>query len=119
MVCAVVLTAEELNWFVLEEAREAGVQALLPKPLTEQVLIPALEIAISTFRRYREVALQNRKLREELETRRLVERAKGLLMQTRGWSEAEAYAFLRRASMNRGLPLRRVARAVLEGHLGT
>jgi response regulator NasT len=117
LVSVVVLTTEELNWEVLEQARAAGAQALLLKPLSETVLIPALEMAVSAFRRYREAVQENRRLKEELETRRLVERAKGLLMQSRGWSEEEAYSFLRRTSMDRGLPLRRVARAVLEGRL--
>ncbi|MGB9887103.1 MAG: ANTAR domain-containing response regulator [Moorellales bacterium] len=118
LVSAVVLTTDELGWEVLEQARAVGAQALLLKPLTDTVLIPALETAVSAFRRYREVVLENRRLKDELETRRLVERAKGLLMQTRGWNEEEAYSFLRRTSMDKGLPLRRVARAVLEGRLG-
>lgn len=117
LVSAVVLVAEEFGWDLLERARDAGAQAFLVKPLAEQVLIPTLEMALADFQRYREVVRENRRLQEELETRRLVERAKGLLMRRQGWSEEEAYQFLRQQSMDRCQPLRRIARAVLEGRL--
>lgn len=117
LVSAVVLVADEFGWDLLEKARDAGAQAFLVKPLSEQVLIPALEMAIADFQRYKEVAQENRRLQEELETRRLVERAKGVLMRRQGWTEEEAYRFLRQQSMNRCLPLRRIARAVLDGRL--
>lgn len=117
LVSAVVLVADEFGWDLLEKARDAGAQAFLVKPLSEQVLIPALEMAIADFQRYKEVAQENRRLQEELETRRLVERAKGILMRRQGWTEEEAYRFLRQQSMNRCLPLRRIARAVLDGRL--
>jgi len=117
LVSAVVLVAEEFGWDLLERARDAGAQAFLVKPLAEQVLIPPLEMALADFQRYREVVRENRRLQEELETRRLVERAKGLLMRRQGWSEEEAYQFLRQQSMDRCQPPRRIARAVLEGRL--
>lgn len=117
LVSAVVLVADEFGWDLLEKARDAGAQAFLVKPLSEQVLIPALEMAIADFQRYKEVAQENRRLQEELETRRLVEQAKGVLMRRQGWTEEEAYRFLRQQSMNRCLPLRRIARAVLDGRL--
>lgn len=117
LVSAVVLVGEQFDWELLGKAREAGAQAFLLKPLSEQTLIPALEMAIGEFRRYKEMAQENRRLRDELETRRLVERAKGLLMCQYGWTEEEAYRYLREQSMNRCLPLRRIARAVLEGRL--
>jgi response regulator NasT len=117
LVSAVVLTAREFDWDLLEKARATGAQAFLVKPLSEQILIPALELAIAEFQRYKEVLAENRRLKEDLETRRLVERAKGMLMREKGWTEEEAYSFLRRESMNRCQPLRRIARAVLEGRL--
>lgn len=117
LVSAVVLTAKEFDWDLLEKARATGAQAFLVKPLSEQILIPALELAIAEFQRYKEVLAENRRLKEDLETRRLVERAKGMLMREKGWTEEEAYSFLRRESMNRCQPLRRIARAVLEGRL--
>lgn len=99
---------------VLERALDAGVQAFLIRPVDDTQLVAAMEVAISQFRLMVRLRDENRRLQDSLETRRLVERAKGVLMQREGWSEEEAYGFLRKKSMDQGLPLRFVARQVLE-----
>lgn len=115
LVSAVILVADDLDWDIVEKARDAGAHALLIKPLQDQALLPAIETAISCFKKYKDIAEENRRLREELETRRLLERAKQVLIRQRGWTEEDAYRYLRAQSMRQCVPMRRLAKAVLEG----
>ncbi|GAC01528.1 putative two-component response regulator [Gordonia namibiensis NBRC 108229] len=113
----VMLTAFSQRDFI-EKARDAGAMAYLVKPFTKADLVPAIEVAVS---RYHELKLLEREvatMNERLETRKLVERAKGLLMQKQGLSEPEAFKWIQRAAMDRRTTMKAVARVVVET-LGT
>ncbi|TYQ09108.1 UNVERIFIED_ORG: response regulator receiver and ANTAR domain protein [Gordonia westfalica J30] len=113
----VMLTAFSQRDFI-EKARDAGAMAYLVKPFTKADLVPAIEVAVS---RYHELKLLEREvatMNERLETRKLVERAKGLLMQKQGLSEPEAFKWVQRAAMDRRTTMKAVAQVVVET-LGT
>lgn len=98
---------------LVERARDAGAMAYLVKPFTKSDLVPAIEMAVS---RHEEMAALEREvgtLSERLETRKLVERAKGLLMERHGWSEPQAFRWIQKASMDRRLSMRQVAEVVV------
>ncbi|MER5422143.1 ANTAR domain-containing response regulator [Streptosporangium roseum] len=103
---------------LVERARDAGAMAYLVKPFTKSDLVPAIEMAVS---RHEEIAALEREvgtLSERLETRKLVERAKGRLMEQHGWSEPQAFRWIQKASMDRRLSMRQVAQVVLDGTPG-
>jgi response regulator NasT len=113
----VILTAFSQRELV-ERAREAGAMGYLVKPFTKADLVPAIEVAVG---RYEElVALEGevRTLGERLETRKVVDRAKGLLQVAHGWSEAEAFRWIQKTSMDRRVTMRNVAEAVIAGSAG-
>ncbi|MBG0817455.1 response regulator [Planomonospora sp. ID82291] len=98
---------------LVERARDAGAMAYLVKPFTKSDLVPAIEMAVS---RHEEIAALEREvgtLSDRLETRKLVERAKGLLMAEHGWSEPQAFRWIQKASMDRRLSMREVAQIVV------
>ncbi|MEV0754829.1 response regulator [Streptosporangium sp. NPDC050280] len=98
---------------LVERARDAGAMAYLVKPFTKSDLVPAIEMAVS---RHQEITALEREvgtLSERLETRKLVERAKGLLMERHGWSEPQAFRWIQKASMDRRLSMRQVAQIVV------
>lgn len=100
---------------LVERARDAGAMAYLVKPFTKSDLVPAIEMAVS---RHEEIAALEREvgtLSDRLETRKLVERAKGLLMAQHGWSEPQAFRWIQKASMDRRLSMRQVAQIVVDG----
>jgi response regulator NasT len=99
------------------DAAQAGAMAYLVKPFQKTDLLPAIDIAME---RYRDIASLRRDvsdLSDRLETRKLVERAKGLL-QEQGMTEADAYQLMQRAAMDRSLRLADVAQLILDGRLG-
>jgi response regulator NasT len=103
---------------LVERARDAGAMAYLVKPFTKSDLVPAIEMAVS---RHEELAALEREvgtLSDRLETRKLVERAKGLLMAGHGWSEPQAFRWIQKASMDRRLSMREVAQIVVDGTSG-
>lgn len=103
---------------LVERARDAGAMAYLVKPFTKSDLVPAIEMAVS---RHEEIAALEREvgtLSERLETRKLVERAKGRLMEQHGWSEPQAFRWIQKASMDRRLSMRQVAQIVVDGTPG-
>ncbi len=104
--CPVVLLTSHTDPTLVARAREAGVMAYLVKPLRPAELGPALDLAIARFS-------ETRTLRQELEERKVVERAKGLLMRRYHLSEPEAFQRLRRAAMDSRRPMVDIARAVL------
>ncbi|GBC98967.1 putative transcriptional regulatory protein pdtaR [bacterium HR17] len=109
---AVLLTAYALPEFV-QRATEAGAFGYLTKPFDPKALDAALHIAVARFNEFRQLQAEIGELEEELATRKLVERAKGLLMKHYNLDEAEAYRILQRRSMETRKPMREVAEAVL------
>ncbi len=98
---------------LVERARNAGVVGYLVKPFTEADLPPAIETALARFEEFDSVKQQAADLKDALETRKLVDRAKGLLMDMRGMSEAEAFRRIQKLSMNFRKPMREVAEAII------
>ena len=100
---------------LVRRAGEAGVVGYLVKPFGETDLVPAIEIAIARFQEFRTLEKEATDLRDTLETRKQVERAKGILMRT-GLSEADAFRKIQRLSMNSRKSMREVADAILLTH---
>lgn len=101
---------------LVERAREAGVVGYLVKPFTEADLTPAIETALARFTEFEDVRKQAASLQEALETRKAVDRAKGLLMDRKGMTEAEAFRRIQKLSMNFRKPMREVAEAIILAH---
>jgi AmiR/NasT family two-component response regulator len=115
--CAVVLLTAFSQRELIGKARDAGVMAYVVKPFQRSDLIPALEIALG---RYREVAMLEGRaadLEDRLEVRKLVDRAKGILIDEVAMSEADAFSFLQKSAMNDRRPLRDVCAEVIAGDL--
>ena len=98
---------------LIDRARDAGVMAYVVKPFTIGDLVPAIEIAISRHTQMQSLALEVADLHERLETRKIVDRAKGILMKALNISEPEAFSWIQRAAMDRRLSMREVAQAVI------
>ncbi len=98
---------------LVERARDAGVMAYVVKPFTIGDLVPAIEIAISRHTQMRSLADEVADLQERLETRKIIDRAKGILMKALNLSEPEAFSWIQRAAMDRRLTMKEVAQAVI------
>ena len=98
---------------LIDRARDAGVMAYVVKPFTIGDLVPAIEIAISRHTQMQSLAVEVADLHERLETRKIVDRAKGILMKALNLSEPEAFSWIQRAAMDRRLSMREVAQAVI------
>jgi response regulator NasT len=98
---------------LVERARDAGVMAYVVKPFTIGDLVPAIEIAVSRHTQMRTLAAEVADLHERLETRKLIDRAKGVLMAALNLSEPEAFSWIQRAAMDRRLTMKEVAAAVI------
>jgi response regulator NasT len=101
---------------LVERAREAGVVGYLVKPIQEGDLAPAIEIAISRFAEFRDLEKEIDNLRDQLETRKLVDRAKGILMDTQGLTEAAAFRRIQKMSMNTRKSMKEIAQAIILTH---
>ena len=98
---------------LVERARDAGVMAYVVKPFTIGDLVPAIEIAISRHLQMKSLAQEVADLHERLETRKIIDRAKGILMKALNLSEPEAFSWIQRAAMDRRLTMKEVANAVI------
>jgi response regulator NasT len=98
------------------QAAQAGAMAYLVKPFQKSDLLPAIDVAVERYGEMTRLEGEVTQLAEQLEARKVVERAKGMLME-QGLGEAEAYRMMQRAAMDRGLKLAEVARLVIEGQL--
>ena len=101
---------------LVERAKEAGVIAYLVKPFREAELLPSIEIALARFAEFQTVEQEVHSLKEALETRKLIEQAKGILMETQGLKESEAFHRIRKASMDTRKSMREIAEAILLTH---
>ncbi len=102
---------------LVERARDAGAMAYLVKPFTKADLVPAIEIAVSRFQETATLGAEVGTLRERLEVRKLLDRAKGRLQSERGLTEPEAFRWIQKFSMDRRVTMRAVAEGVLAGQL--
>jgi len=100
---------------LIEQARDAGAMACLVKPFARHELVPAIELAVSRFAEKRALEDEVATLGERLETRKVVDRAKGLLMTRQQMTEPEAFRWIQRTAMDRRTTMKAVAEAVVEG----
>ena len=115
-IAPVVLLSAYSQRELVDRAREAGVTAYLVKPYREEDLTPAIEVALARFREFQELQKQVVDLQTALETRKLVDRAKGILMDKQGLSEAEAFRKIQKMSMDNRKPMKDVAEAIILAH---
>ena len=102
---------------LIEQARDAGAMAYLVKPFQRSELIPAIEVAIGRFRELKALVEQTQSLEEQLATRKVLDRAKGRLMDGSGLSEQDAFAFIQKTAMRERKTMKVVAELVLAGEL--
>lgn len=110
----VILTAYSQRDLV-EQAAQAGAMAYLIKPFQKHDLLPAIEIARGRYEQIAALELEVGDLSDRLEARKVIDRAKGRLMDERSLSEADSFRLLQRAAMSRRLPMRDIAQMVLDG----
>src|SRR6266851_6573895 len=113
----VILTAFSQRELV-ERARDAGAMAYLVKPFTKADLVPAIEMAVSRYTEIKALDQEVNTLKDRLEVRKLLDRAKGKLQTEQGMSEPDAFRWIQKTSMDQRLAMRAVAERVLEGSTG-
>jgi two-component system, response regulator PdtaR len=109
----IVLITSHYDSATIERAKQAGVMGYLVKPLRAEELSPTIELAITRFQDFVSLREENSTLKENLESRKLVERAKGLLMEQRKLTEEQAYTLIKKTSMNIRTPMADVAQAII------
>jgi response regulator NasT len=111
--CPVLMLTAFSQRELVDRARDAGVMAYVLKPFTINDLVPAIEIAISRHLQMKSLAAEVADLHDRLETRKLIDRAKGILMAALNLSEPEAFSWIQKAAMDRRLTMKEVAQAVI------
>ena len=99
---------------IVEKAKDSGVLAYLVKPVKESNLFPAMEIALSRFREYMDIEQELNDLRNSLEMRKLLDRAKGILMDAYSLNEQDAFRRIQQYSMAKRKSIREVAESIIE-----
>jgi response regulator NasT len=115
--CGVLILTAFSQREVVEDARDAGALAYLVKPFQKSDLVPAIEVAIGRFRELRALTGEIDALGEQLEARKAIERAKGILMDEAGMTEQDAFAFIQRRAMSERSKMRAIAERVIDGSL--
>lgn len=108
----VLLTAYSGKEFI-EQAKSVGVLNYLIKPISEKALIPAIEIAISKSEEFQKIIKESQNLNEKIESRIIIERAKGVLSVSKSYSEKESYNYIRNLSMNKRCSMRAIAEIII------
>jgi response regulator NasT len=116
-ICGVLMLTAFSQREVVEQARDAGALAFLVKPFQKSDLIPAIEVAMGRFRELRSLTGEIDALGEQLESRKFIDRAKGILIDEAGMSENDAFAFIQRTAMSERTRMRDVADRILDGSL--
>jgi response regulator NasT len=101
---------------LIERAKEAGVVGYIVKPVRESDLSPAIEVSLARFAELRAMEREVGDLKDALETRKLVDRAKGILMDTQGLTESQAFRRIQTMSMNTRRAMKQVAEAIILAH---
>ena len=109
----IVLITSHYDVETIERAKGTGVMAYLLKPLREEELLPTIELAISRFAEFTSLRRENENLKKTLEVRKTIERAKGILMKSQGFSEAEAFSLIQKKSMDTRKSMVEIARAII------
>lgn len=109
----VILLTSHFDAVTIERAKRAGIMGYLVKPLRGNELAPAIELAVAHFEEFIALRKENDNLKKTLEARKIIERAKGILMANQGLSEADAFALIKRKSMDMRKPMAEIAQALL------
>lgn len=115
--CAVLILTAFSQRDLIEAARNAGALAYLVKPFQKSELLPAIEMALGRFSEIKTLDEQVKSLEEQVEVRKAVERAKGILMDDRGWKEHEAFSWIDKTSRRRRTKMIDVAELIIAGEL--
>ncbi|MBA2754509.1 MAG: response regulator [Chloroflexota bacterium] len=115
-IAPVVLVTAYSDQSLVDRAKEAGVVGYVVKPFRETELMPVIELSLARFDEFRALEREVGDLKDALETRKLVERAKGVLMETHGLRESEAFHRIRKTSMDARKSMKEVAEAILLTH---
>jgi len=115
--CGVLILTAFSQRELISQARDAGALAYLVKPFQKSDLVPALEVADARHRQLVTLGSEVRSLEERLEARKVIDRAKGRLMDGSAMTESEAFSFLQKRAMNDRVRMRDVAQLVLDGQL--
>jgi response regulator NasT len=102
---------------LIEQARDAGALAYLVKPFQRSELIPAVEVALGRFQEMKALEDEVKGLEDQLETRRLLDRAKGQLMDKHAMTEQDAFSFIQKTAMSERTTMKAVAQRVIDGGL--
>lgn len=113
--CVILVTAYSNDDFI-NRAKKSGVMSYLVKPLDEKVLLPAVSIALAKSREFRRMKENLAGLSRDIDDRKIVEQAKGIIAKMNGSSETEAYAQLRKLSMDKRRPVSEIARYVVQAN---
>ncbi|HSM65467.1 MAG TPA: response regulator [Ilumatobacteraceae bacterium] len=116
-ICGVLMLTAFSQREVVEQARDAGALAFLVKPFQKSDLIPAIEVAMGRFRELRSLTGEIDALGEQLESRKFIDRAKGVLIDDYAMSESDAFSFIQRTAMSERTRMRDVADRILDGSL--
>ena len=116
-ICPVVMLTAFSQREVIEQARDAGALAYLVKPFQKTDLVPAIELAIGRFLEMKALSGERDALDEQLELRKLLDRAKGLLIDQHSLTEQAAFDFIQKMAMSKRMRMREVALAVLSGEI--
>ena len=100
---------------LIEQARDAGALAYLVKPFQRSELVPAVEVALGRFKELRALHDEKSNLEDQLETRKVVERAKGKLMDEHSMAEGDAFSFIQRTAMRERRTMKDIAQQVIDG----
>jgi AmiR/NasT family two-component response regulator len=112
----VIMVASSTKQNIIEKAKAAKVFAFLMKPELEFNLIPAVELALTNYQEIIRLENEVKELKDTLATRKIIERAKGILMDTMGITETEAFKRIQKQSMNKRISMRAVAEAIILAH---
>ncbi len=116
-ICGVLMLTAFSQREVVEDARDSGALAYLVKPYQKSDLIPAIEVAIGRFRELQQLSGEVDALGEQLEARKVIDRAKGVLIDQHGMKEHDAFTFIQRTAMSERSRMRDVADRILAGTL--
>lgn len=115
-VAPIILLASHWHRNLITRTRDFPIFAYLIKPVQENTLLPAIEAALANYQKVTQLEQEINKLRETLASRKVVERAKGILMNTLGLTEPEAYRRMQKQSMDRCVSMKSIAEAIIVAH---
>ncbi|MDP4641698.1 MAG: response regulator [Ilumatobacteraceae bacterium] len=116
-ICAILMLTAFSQREIVEQARDAGAMAYLVKPFQKADLVPAIELATSRYAETKALVAEVGELQERLEARKVLDRAKGLLVDQHGMKEASAFSFIQQTAMASRSTMRSVAESVLKGEI--